>query len=270
MKSIVVAMSVVFLVGCGGSSSEPTTPSDVSGNTQAQSSTGQNPENTQTFTSSPYFNKLGENGVALDDDVTSWKITEEVSEGIMIQAKTVTTWAKLYTFKEAKAYCENLNYAGFDDWRLPNSTEALYIMELASHSSVEMQYFPHYFSDSYVDANSWKQYSYLFATRINDNNRSTVVRVREYVPDKRISVYETNNAMVKKEHIKYIHEQLQKLNSKVPYELEKSEKDHALCNVLSLACGGGTFSVSLEEINNIKNEEFSIQCNCEKAVTRQR
>ena len=46
------------------------------------------------------------------------EIVKDKTTGLMWQkTSTVTTW------KDALAYCENLDYAGFSDWRLPNTNE---------------------------------------------------------------------------------------------------------------------------------------------------
>ncbi|WP_419777760.1 hypothetical protein [Malaciobacter marinus] len=76
-------------------------------------------------------------------------------------------------------------------------------------------------------------------------------------------------SMVKKEHVKFIKSELKKLDSKLANNIN-SEKEHSLANLLSLACGGGTFGISLDDINSIGNDEFSIECSCENAITRQR
>ena len=67
----------------------------------------------------------------------------------------------------------------------------------------------------------------------------------------------TNSSMVKKDHVKIIAEELRKLGSKVPSNLDL-EKDHSLANILYLAAGNGTYKLSREQINQITNDEFSI------------
>ena len=66
-----------------------------------------------------------------------------------------------------------------------------------------------------------------------------------------------NNSMVKKEHGKIIAKKLRKLGSKVPNDLDL-EKEHCLANLLHLASGNGTYKLSSDQINQIKNDEFSI------------
>lgn len=65
------------------------------------------------------------------------------------------------------------------------------------------------------------------------------------------------NSMVKKEHVKIIAEILINLGSKVPNDLDL-EKEHCLANLLYLASGDGSYKLSSDQINQIKNDEFSI------------
>ncbi|MEJ2498877.1 MAG: hypothetical protein P8Y49_05745 [Sulfurovaceae bacterium] len=74
--------------------------------------------------------------------------------------------------------------------------------------------------------------------------------------------------MVSPEHIQEIDKQLQKLGSKVEKDCLDG-KEHVLARVLHLACGGGTFGISsLDIINNIGNDDFSIKCTCQSSATR--
>lgn len=68
----------------------------------------------------------------------------------------------------------------------------------------------------------------------------------------------TNQSMVKKEHARIIAEALIELDSKIPKDLD-FKKEHSLANILSLATGNGTYKLSFDEINQIQNEEFSIE-----------
>lgn len=76
-------------------------------------------------------------------------------------------------------------------------------------------------------------------------------------------------SMVQKEHAIFIASELKKLGSKIPNDLELKD-EHSLSYLLSLACGGGKFGISLANINSIGNNEFNIECSCENATTRQR
>jgi hypothetical protein len=84
-----------------------------------------------------------------------------------------------------------------------------------------------------------------------------------------ISTYE-ESSMVEPEHIKEIDKQLKKLGSKVEEKCLDGEK-HALARVLNLACGGGKYGLSsLNAINTIGNDEFSIKYTCQNSPTRAR
>lgn len=80
-------------------------------------------------------------------------------------------WQKNYesnlTWKEALAYCENLEYAGFDDWRLPNKNELAslinYEAEAPASDFPDMEgIFYYWSSSSYVSdpTYAWAQYFY--------------------------------------------------------------------------------------------------------------
>ena len=66
-------------------------------------------------------------------------------------------------------------------------------------------------------------------------------------------------SMVSSAHIKVIDEQLKNFGSKVPDGVLKDEHEHALANVLYLACGKGAFgNISLNDIKSIGNQEFNL------------
>lgn len=67
-----------------------------------------------------------------------------------------------------------------------------------------------------------------------------------------------NQSMVKKEHARIIAEELIKLGSKTPKDLDL-DREHCLSNLLSLATGYGTYRLSVDAINKIQNEAFSIE-----------
>ncbi len=95
------------------------------------------------FQISPFLRKLGDNGTILDDKAKSWKITEIEENGLMIvKTQKYTDLSKDFSYDEAKEYCQNLVYAGFDNWRLPTKNEAISIMDIARLSMIELSYFP--------------------------------------------------------------------------------------------------------------------------------
>ncbi len=71
--------------------------------------------------------------------------------------------------------------------------------------------------------------------------------------------------MVKADHIKVINKSLKKMGSKVQEDCLDGE-NHSLANILHLACGGGTYRISIENINSISNDEFNINCSCINSI----
>ena len=53
------------------------------------------------------------------------------------------------TWKEALAYCENLDYAGFDDWRLPNKHELASLVDFSKAGGSVVSSFPGMTADTY-------------------------------------------------------------------------------------------------------------------------
>lgn len=86
-------------------------------------------------------------------------------------------------------------------------------------------------------------------------------------------------SMVKKEHAKLIAEKLYSLGSKISEHIEEDlkenkEKQYALANLLSLACGGSTHKLEIDQIKSINNDQFYIEESaikylCEHSSTRQ-
>lgn len=68
--------------------------------------------------------------------------------------------------------------------------------------------------------------------------------------------------MIKKEHVKIIAVELAKLGSKMPDNLDL-ETEHSLANLLSLACGSGSYQIEPEKLIQIRTDEFAID---EKAI----
>ncbi len=81
----------------------------------------------------------------------------------------------------------------------------------------------------------------------------------------KMKIYD-KNSMISSKDIAEINKQLVKLESKVPKEFLDGN-EHALANVLSLACGGGTYGITSEKINSIKNNEFEIHYDCKGSIT---
>ena len=66
-----------------------------------------------------------------------------------------------------------------------------------------------------------------------------------------------STAMVKQEHVKIIAKELRKRGSKIP-KARSLAKDRSLAHLLSLACGGSKYALTIEDIASIGNSEFSI------------
>lgn len=75
--------------------------------------------------------------------------------------------------------------------------------------------------------------------------------------------------MVKANHIIEIDKQLKNFGSKVKRDYLNGE-DHSLAIVLYLACGGGNFNISLDDINTIEHSEFKIECSHGNSINRQK
>ena len=70
----------------------------------------------------------------------------------------------------------------------------------------------------------------------------------------------SNNLMVEHKHILEIDKQLKQYGSKVKESFLNG--DHCLANVLNLACGSGTYGITLDKINSIQTNEFKIDYTC--------
>lgn len=96
--------------------------------------------------------------------VNGEEIVHESVSGLIWQKNTDSI---NLTWKEALAYCENLEYAGFDDWRLPNKNELAslinYEAEAPASDFPDMEgIFYYWSSSSYVSdpTYAWAQYFY--------------------------------------------------------------------------------------------------------------
>lgn len=57
----------------------------------------------------------------------------DTKNNLMWPIDPTKTGLKHYTWEDAKKACENLNYAGYDDWRLPSLTELRSLLDPASY-----------------------------------------------------------------------------------------------------------------------------------------
>ncbi|MDM8522463.1 DUF1566 domain-containing protein [Desulfococcaceae bacterium HSG8] len=76
----------------------------------------------------------------------------DIGTGLMWQQEAsglVVSW------KDALAYCENLSYAGYNDWRLPNRGELLSIMNYGKYDlAIDDNYFPNMIAHWYCSSTS--------------------------------------------------------------------------------------------------------------------
>lgn len=74
------------------------------------------------------YNPIGVSSVTVDNLTGLMWVTNPVDAGIN----------STYTWENAIIVCENLNYAGYDDWRLPNVKELLSIVDYGTAASVKI------------------------------------------------------------------------------------------------------------------------------------
>jgi hypothetical protein len=89
------------------------------------------------------------------------------------------------TWEQALANCETLEFAGHNDWRLPNRRELMSIVNFGVCApAIDQAYFPqtmseHYWTataDSHADARAW--FVYFFNGYVNINNKTSAYYVR--------------------------------------------------------------------------------------------
>ena len=78
--------------------------------------------------------------------ISSQKVVLDNNTGLMWQQTAPST---TYTWENAKNYCNNLTYAGYSDWRLPNPQELLTIVDNSKYGpAINTTYFPNMSSAS--------------------------------------------------------------------------------------------------------------------------
>jgi hypothetical protein len=88
------------------------------------------------------------------------------------------TASETYNWQQALSYCENLNLAEYDDWRLPNAAELTSLVDYStSNPAVKTSFFPHTASSIYWSSTTCYQ-SFNLAWYIN------FVNGRMYLGDK--------------------------------------------------------------------------------------
>lgn len=92
------------------------------------------------------------------DSADRFYVTDANQQQIVLDKVTGLGWQKDYattkTWRQALAYCEGLNYGGYDDWRLPN------VNELRSLVNYSKQFSASDFPDMPLNAFFWSSTSY--------------------------------------------------------------------------------------------------------------
>lgn len=99
----------------------------------------------------PSYTKLDATGAELPDDAAEWAMIKDYVTGLVWEKKTddssIHNWEQKYTWQGAQdVFIEQLNednFGGFNDWRLPNAKELLYIANRNGVvPSIDDTYFP--------------------------------------------------------------------------------------------------------------------------------
>ena len=111
---------------------------------------------------------------------------EDNGETIVHDTKTNLTWQKTYvsdkTWEEALSHCEQLNYGGYSNWRLPNKNELTSLVNYGTHFPASD--FPNTPSESFwTSSTKVGSTSYAWSVKfdygsVNSNTKSTKNRVR--------------------------------------------------------------------------------------------
>lgn len=80
-------------------------------------------------------------------------VVVDLSTSLIWQDSNYTSSVKR-SFEDAVSYCENLDFAGFSDWRLPNSNE-LYLLADRTKSNPAISKEFEYVSDTYLQDFYW-------------------------------------------------------------------------------------------------------------------
>jgi len=128
------------------------------------------------------FKKLDAQGMELPDEAASWAMVLDSKWGMYWEVKTlddsIHSNSAIYSYKDAKEkFIARLNaekFGGFDDWRLPTSSElALLKKKSGDDVNIDLRYFPNtqpsrYMSQGRCVSNpGWREESVKFGkTRI--------------------------------------------------------------------------------------------------------
>ncbi|MDY0361895.1 MAG: DUF1566 domain-containing protein [Desulforegulaceae bacterium] len=112
-------------------------------------------------------------------------------DGTITDNKTGLMWMKetadnKMNWKDALSYCENLDYAGYSDWRLPNIKELGSIVDYSAYNpAIDTNFFPdtmssYYWSSttySYGAVDAWRVY-FDYGSGHGPGNKSNTYYVR--------------------------------------------------------------------------------------------
>lgn len=102
----------------------------------------------------------------IDESVSEEKTVFDENFGLEWQQATPT---EQYSWDNAVTYCENLNYGGHDDWRLPTLQELLSIVDNSKYQpSIDETYFP-----NTPKSDFWSSYNHVnsgYAWRVDFEN----------------------------------------------------------------------------------------------------
>ncbi len=106
------------------------------------------------------FKKLDAQGQELSDDATSWAMVLDTKWHMYWEVKTtddsIHSNSAIYTYKDAnEKFIAQLNsekFGGFDDWRLPTSSELglLRMKKSGPEADIDLKYFPNTQSSRYM------------------------------------------------------------------------------------------------------------------------
>lgn len=123
--------------------------------------------------------------------IVNQKVVLDNNTGLMWQ-QTISankyTWGSAVSWDKAVSYCNNMSYAGYDDWRLPTPQELLTIVDNSKYDpAIDETYFPDTPSDSFGSSSTYvnntsrawiAHFSYGIVTNSNDDDSYYVRCVR--------------------------------------------------------------------------------------------
>ena len=107
---------------------------------------------------------------SIDSTVENEKVVVDNNTGLQWQQAIS---AETYTWKNAYAHCDTLNYGGHSDWRLPNPQELLTIVDISQynytgntfHPAVDTTYFPNLFNNKEESGYLWSSAIYYYGSQ---------------------------------------------------------------------------------------------------------